>query len=312
MNSVLLLGRLEIWEELRSSDAELSCPFRLWRFLIRAVWSETICIDESRIFLNSSPWINWTLNETAVSGEHLIGYCQFPGFGHMEWESACFTGWSPPVVSKWVLESMSPPWWFHISPLHRRSSPVLTISETSGPPWLPPILFLWRGLIWILLTPYSCWPRGNPVTMQKQLLGWSWAAKHSQSSAMKNEEPCGTGWKSLTGWFRPCTLFLKISNIWKAGNTKDDYKIMELLLWHRRESLPVSDEMVNAAAGNFQYGYKIMKLLFQHQAKSLPVSSLWSSGHHWMVQHFVCQCVAVDRLTFDGFALNDPWSSCMT
>ena len=43
------------WE---CSDAELSCPFRLQSFLIRAVWSETIWFDESRIFLNSCP-VSW-------------------------------------------------------------------------------------------------------------------------------------------------------------------------------------------------------------------------------------------------------------
>ena len=51
------------------------------------------------------------------------------------------------------------------------------------------------------------------------------------------------------------------------------YIIMELLLQHQRESLPVSGEAVKAAAGNTgQFGYKIMKVLLQHRGKSLPVT----------------------------------------
>ena len=40
---------------------------------------------------------------------------------------------------------------------------------------------------------------------------------------------------------------------------------MELLLQHQRESLPVPEEVVKAAAWNTGlYGYKIMEILFQH------------------------------------------------
>ena len=48
---------------------------------------------------------------------------------------------------------------------------------------------------------------------------------------------------------------------------------MEVLFEHQGESLPVSEEVVKAAAQNLGFfGYKIMKVLFQHQGESLPVS----------------------------------------
>ena len=54
----LPLGDLKFEKNWERSAAELSCPLRLWSFLIRAVWSETIWFDETRIFLNSCP-ISW-------------------------------------------------------------------------------------------------------------------------------------------------------------------------------------------------------------------------------------------------------------
>ncbi|KAJ5116138.1 heterokaryon incompatibility protein-domain-containing protein [Penicillium angulare] len=49
--------------------------------------------------------------------------------------------------------------------------------------------------------------------------------------------------------------------------------IMKLLFEHRKESLPVSEDVVKEAAGNIgEYGPEIMEILFKQRGKTLPVS----------------------------------------
>ncbi|KAL4894478.1 heterokaryon incompatibility protein-domain-containing protein [Aspergillus ambiguus] len=50
------------------------------------------------------------------------------------------------------------------------------------------------------------------------------------------------------------------------------YKVMELLFHHRGKSLPITEDVVQAAAGNPEHGSSTMKLLFENFRESLPVT----------------------------------------
>ncbi|KAL3248974.1 hypothetical protein ABHI18_011827, partial [Aspergillus niger] len=57
-----------------------------------------------------------------------------------------------------------------------------------------------------------------------------------------------------------------------AANVYRGHEIMQLLFQHHGDKLPVSEEVVKAAATNDRQGHEIMQLLFQHHGDKLPVS----------------------------------------
>ena len=57
-----------------------------------------------------------------------------------------------------------------------------------------------------------------------------------------------------------------------AANEEQGHEIMQLLLEHRGDKLPVSEEVVKAAAVNKELGHVIMQLLLEHCGDKLPVS----------------------------------------
>ncbi|KAI3059124.1 hypothetical protein CBS147343_9998 [Aspergillus niger] len=75
------------------------------------------------------------------------------------------------------------------------------------------------------------------------------------------------------------------------------FKVMQLLLEHRGDKLPVSEEVVKAAAANGYQGHEIMQLLLEHRGDKLPVSEeiVKAAAANWSQGYHIMQLLVEHR-----------------